>query len=100
MSVVIAPALAADKKTVAFFEEVCGACHGEKGQGTPKLAPPLAGNKFVLEASAEEIGNLITKGRQGDQKRYKDLASPMPAQSLSSDKLSALISYLKNELQK
>ena len=93
-------AAAADKKIVTYFEEVCGACHGEKGQGTPNLAPPLKGNKYVVESSAAEIGNTITKGREGAAKRYKDLPSPMPAQTMSADRLSALISYLKNELQK
>jgi mono/diheme cytochrome c family protein len=93
-------AVAAEKKTIAYFEEVCGACHGEKGQGTPNLAPPLKGNKFVVEGSAGEIGETITKGRDGNRKRYKELASPMPAQSMSDEKLAALVSYLKNELQK
>ncbi len=93
-------AAAADKKIVTYFEEVCGACHGDKGQGTPNLAPPLKGNKYVIESSEAEIGNTITKGREGAAKRYKDLASPMPAQTMSGERLSALISYLKNELQK
>ncbi len=92
-------ASAAEKKTVTYFEEVCGACHGEKGQGTPNLAPPLKGNKFVIESSAADIGSVITKGREGAAKHYKDLPSPMPAQSLSADKLAAVISYIKNELQ-
>ena len=94
-----AGALAADKKTVAYFEEVCGACHGEKGQGTPNLAPALKGNQFVIESSVADIGDTITKGRDGARKRYKELASPMPAQSMSSEKLAALIAYLKTELQ-
>jgi mono/diheme cytochrome c family protein len=95
-----AHAAAADKKTVTYFQEVCGACHGEKGEGTPNLAPPLKGNKYVIESSEAEIGNTITKGREGAAKHYKDLASPMPAASMSGEKLAALIAYLKNELQK
>jgi mono/diheme cytochrome c family protein len=93
-------AFAADKATVTFFQEVCGACHGENGQGTPGLAPPLKGNKFVLESSAADIASTVSNGRVGDQKRYKDLPSPMPAQKLSDTKMKNLVDYVKGDLQK
>lgn len=93
-------AQAADEKIVNFFKETCGTCHGESGEGMKGLAPPLKGNKFVKESSAAEIGATITKGRQGDQKHYKDLPSPMPANSMSDSRLSGLIGYLKGDLQK
>ena len=91
---------AADPKLVAFYKETCGVCHGENGEGTPGLAPPLKGNKFVTEGSAGEIATTITKGREGAAKHYKDLASPMPPQSMSDSRLQALIAYLKGDLQK
>jgi mono/diheme cytochrome c family protein len=93
-------AAAADQKIVTYFEGVCGACHGDVGQGTANLAPPLKGNKYVIESSEAEIGNTITKGRDGAAKRYKNLPSPMPAQTMSAERLAALVSYLTNELQK
>jgi len=93
-------AQAADAKIVAYFEETCGVCHGDKGQGIANLAPPLKGSKFVTGASAGEIGETITKGRAGDQKRYKEFASPMPAQTMSDTRLAGLIAYLKDEIQK
>lgn len=99
---ILAPAgaQAADAKIVAYYEETCGVCHGDKGQGIANLAPPLKGSKFVTGSSAQEIGETITKGRAGDQKRYKEFASPMPAQTMSDTRLAGVISYLKNEIQK
>jgi mono/diheme cytochrome c family protein len=94
------PAQAADKKLVNYYKETCGVCHGEKGEGTPGLAPGFKGNKFITEGSEAEIANTITKGRMGGDKRYKDLASPMPPASMSDGRLKALIAYMKTDLQK
>ena len=91
---------AADPKIVTFFTETCGTCHGEKGEGMKGLAPALKGNKYVTDSSAAELGTTITKGRAGDAKKYKDLPSPMPPNSMSDSRLQALIAYLKGDLQK
>ena len=94
------PALAADPKIVTYFEETCGACHGEKGAGIPNLAPALKGNPFVTKGSAAEIGEVIVKGRTVEQKKHKDFASPMPAHSMSDSRLAGVIDYIKKDLQK
>ena len=93
-------AQAADPKIVTFFTETCGTCHGEKGEGTKGLAPPLKGNKYVTDSSAGELAATITKGRAGDAKKYKDLPSPMPPNSMSDARLKGVIDYLKGDLQK
>jgi mono/diheme cytochrome c family protein len=90
----------ADARIVKFFQETCGTCHGEKGEGIPKLAPALKGNKFITEGSAADIGHTITKGREGAAKKYKDMPSPMPPNSMSDSRLQGLIAYLKGDLQK
>ena len=92
-------ALAADPKVVTFFKETCGICHGEGGEGMPNLAPALKGNKWVQEASAADLSATIIKGRDGAAKRYKDLPSPMPPNSMSDSRLQALIAYLKADLK-
>ena len=99
-AVVSASALAADPKIVTYFEETCGACHGEKGAGIPNLAPALKGNPFVTKGSAAEIGEVITKGRTVEQKKHKDFPSPMPAHSMSDGRLAGVIDYIKKDLQK
>ena len=93
-------ALAADAKVVTYFKETCGVCHGENGEGMKGLAPAFKGNKFITEGSEAQIAETITKGRMGDAKRYKDLASPMPPASMSDGRLKAIIAYMKTDLQK
>ena len=95
-----ADAFAADAKVVAYFKETCGVCHGEAGEGMKGLAPPLKGSEYVKTASAADLGNTITKGRAGDQKKFKDLPSPMPPAQMSDSRLKGIIDYLKNDLQK
>ena len=94
------PAFAADPKIVAYFQETCGVCHGENGEGMKGLAPAFKGNEFITKGSGADIAATITKGRTGDQKKYKDLASPMPPASMSDARLAGIIAYLKNEIQK
>jgi mono/diheme cytochrome c family protein len=91
---------AADERIVKFFKETCGTCHGEAGEGVKGLAPALKANKFVTEASQADLSATILKGRAGDAKRYKDLPSPMPPNSMSDSRLTGLIAYLKTDLQK
>jgi len=60
--------------------------------------PALLDVDFVAghEKSVEAFGALLA----GDQKRYKDLPSPMPPNSMSDARLAGIIAYLKNEIQK
>jgi mono/diheme cytochrome c family protein len=92
-------AAAAEAKTVKFFKETCGICHGENGEGTPGLAPALKGNDWVKSASDADLASTITKGRDGAAKRHKDIPGPMPANSMSEGRLKDVIAYLR-ELQK
>ena len=93
-------AQAADPKIVTFFNENCATCHGEKGEGMKGLAPAFKGNKFITDGSHADIAGTITKGRAGDQKKYKDLPSPMPPMAMSETRMKGVIDYLKTDLQK
>lgn len=86
---------AAEAKTVKFFKETCGICHGENAEGTPGLAPALKGNDWVKGASESDLAATITKGRDGAAKRHKDIPGPMPANSMSDGRLKDVIAYLK-----
>jgi len=90
-----AGAYAADANTVKFFKETCGVCHGENAEGTPGLAPALKGNAWVKGASEGDLATTITKGRDGAAKRHKDIPGPMPANSMSDNRLKNVIAYLK-----
>ena len=93
-------ASAQTEKDIAYFKETCGACHGENGEGMKGLAPPLKGNAWVKGASDGDLASVITKGRMGDAKRHKDIPAPMPANSMSDNRLKGVIAYLKGGLQK
>jgi mono/diheme cytochrome c family protein len=86
---------AAEAKTVKFFKETCGICHGENAEGTPGLAPPLKGSAWVKGASDGDLAATITKGREGAAKRHKDIPGPMPANSMSDGRLKDVIAYLR-----
>ena len=90
-----AGAHAADANTVKFFKETCGICHGENGEGTPGLAPPRKGNAWVKGASDGDLSSTITKGREGAAKRHKEIPGPMPANSMSDNRLKNVIAYLR-----
>lgn len=102
VAVLVLPAVAAaqSEKDIAYFKETCGACHGENGEGMKGLAPPLKGNDWVKKASDGDLASVITKGRAGDAKRHKDIPAPMPANSMSDNRLKGIIAYLKGGLQK
>jgi mono/diheme cytochrome c family protein len=86
---------AAEAKTVKFFKETCGICHGENGEGTPGLAPAFKGNAWLKGASDGDIATTITKGRDGAAKRHKDIPGAMPANSMSEGRLKDVIAYLR-----
>jgi mono/diheme cytochrome c family protein len=92
-------ALAADKGE-AVFNEVCAACHGEKGAGIAGLAPPLKGSAFVLSTDAVALAAFIQKGRAGSEKKFPNLPSPMPPYGGGKEKATAVAEFIKGALQK
>ena len=92
-------AQAADGKTV--FATNCASCHGDKGQGTPGLAPALKGNAFVT-GKLDDVLATVKDGRAGDQKKYKQFPVPMPAwgKQLSDADIKAVVAYISGDLQK
>lgn len=88
-----AAAMAADG--AAVYKTKCALCHGADGQGSP-MGPAFKGSEFITSGSNGEITGVILKGRTGDQKKYKNIAVGMPAQSLDADDAGALVKYLKS----
>ena len=87
-----ASAMAADG--AAIYKAKCVACHGAEGKGTP-MAPGFAGSEFIASTDAAVIAEVITKGRNGAEKHYKNFAMGMPPQKLDEADLNALVEYLK-----
>lgn len=90
----------AASKGQAVFDEVCSACHGEKGAGIPGLAPPLKGSAFVGSTDAAALAAFIQKGRAGAEKKFPNFPSPMPPYGGGADKAAAVAEYVKGDLQK
>ena len=87
-----ASAMAADG--AAIYKAKCVACHGAEGKGTP-MGPGFAGSEYIASTDAAAIAEVITKGRNGAQKNYKNFAMGMPPQKLAEADLNALVEYLK-----
>ena len=90
----------ADGKSV--FSSNCASCHDSKGQGTPGLAPALKGDAFVTGGKLEDVLAVVTNGRAGDQKKFKDMPIAMPAWSgkLSDADIKTVVDYIRGDLQK
>lgn len=79
----------------AIYKSKCLMCHGADGKGTA-MGVPFAGSEFVASSSDQAIAEVILKGREGDAKKYKNIALGMPAMKLSIEDTGALVVYLKS----
>ncbi len=85
-----------------IYNEVCFACHGPDGLGTPKpelkttMAPPLSGSQRV-RGHREYIVNALLKGMTGpvDGKTYTDVMIPLGAAN-DDEWIAAVGSYVRN----
>lgn len=87
------PAMAADG--AAVYKAKCAPCHGAEGQGTA-MAPGFKGNAWVASTADAEVGTVITAGREGAAKKYKQFAMGMPKQKLNDDEVKAVVAHLKS----
>lgn len=92
-----AVSLAADAKT--NYANICAACHGQKGEGSP-IGPALKGNAFVKGSDVAAIKDTILKGRSGKDRKHPNFPADMPPQALSAADADAVANFVKNDLQK
>lgn len=86
-----------------IYKELCFACHGPTGEGTPlqgagpdaTIAPPLAGAAMVTGVAAGTI-DIVLKGLNGpvDGKTYAALMVPMEGNN--DEWIAAVTSYIRN----
>ena len=79
----------------AIFKAKCAVCHGQGAQGTPGMAPQLAGSAFI-KGAAEPIKQTIMNGREGAAKMYKNLPLAMPKLGINAGDADAIVQYLKS----
>jgi len=77
----------------------CMACHGAEGQGTPNLAPPLAGSDWVL-GPVENLIRIQLRGLQGPitvSGTDYNLIAPMVPQAFQTDEqIAAVLTFVRN----
>lgn len=96
--------LPSDNRTVGLklFREICAACHGDLGQGTDGLAPPLTNSEYI-KGPSRRLAALLLHGMKGplhvNGQRY-EFNAQMPGllnnPNISDEDLSNLIMYLNN----
>lgn len=85
-------AMAADG--AAIYKAKCTPCHGADGAGTA-MAPAFKGNAWLKGAADADVAAVITNGREGAAKKYKQFAIGMPKQKLSDDEVKAVVGTIK-----
>lgn len=90
------PAL--DPKIGAQQYMLCGACHGQQGEGTA-AAPPLAGSEWVT-GSAENLIKIQLRGLAGPIKvkgqEYNFPAGMMPMAFQTDEQIASVLTYIRS----
>jgi ubiquinol-cytochrome c reductase cytochrome b subunit len=83
----------------AVFAQNCSSCHGAKGQGTPGVAPPLAGNPFVTGDPNAVVG-VVENGLHGQTVMGQNYTTQMPSwkSSLSKSDIADVITFIRTSL--
>ncbi|WP_420388470.1 c-type cytochrome [Roseivirga sp.] len=78
------------------YNQVCMACHLDKGQGIANVFPPLAESDYLMKDVERNIENLIN-GLQGEitvnGKKYNQV---MPATGLDDADIANVLNYVMN----
>lgn len=82
-----------------LYQNNCAICHNQNGQGTPSLAPPLAGSDWV-KGSKERLALVVGQGLMGPIEVNGELwnqAMPPHAQhpALTGEAFNDLLNYLR-----
>ncbi len=78
------------------YQQVCFACHQNKGQGMPGAFPPLAGSDYLMADIPRAIRGVIY-GQQGEMvvngQKYNGV---MPATTLNDEDVANVMTYVLN----
>jgi len=82
-----------------LYSQKCAACHGSKGEGG-STGPALKGDPFITHGKPDDIKKVILQGRNGADKKYKNIPIGMPGGLASESEADALVKFLQGDLQK
>ncbi len=80
------------------FRNACVVCHGQDGEGVPRLGKPLRNSAYVQDTNDEALFELIAEGRKVDHPLNTTgaLMPPRGAVGLNDDQLHDVIAYLRD----
>tara|TARA_R110000737_G_scaffold2923_8_gene8866 strand:+ start:137716 stop:138570 length:855 start_codon:yes stop_codon:yes gene_type:complete len=80
-----------------LYKNTCMVCHGDDGQGVPRLGKPLRNSAFVQAASDEALFDMIALGRLPDDplNTTGSLMPPRGAQNISDEAIHKVVGYLR-----
>ncbi|HEV2099069.1 MAG TPA: c-type cytochrome [Stellaceae bacterium] len=81
----------------SVYEAHCASCHAADGRGMPPEYPPLAGNPSIQMESAVNPVRMVLNGGfpPGTKGNPKPYGMPPFAQTLSDDKVAAVVTYIR-----
>jgi mono/diheme cytochrome c family protein len=82
----------------AIYVDTCAACHGQKGEGQPRLFPPLAGDTAVQAKDPTTTLRIILEGSRSVPTPAQPSAPAMPsfAGKLSDEEVASVATYVRN----
>jgi ubiquinol-cytochrome c reductase cytochrome b subunit len=82
------------------FAQNCSSCHGASGQGTPSVAPPLAGNDMVTGDPTAVIQTVLN-GKSGpitvNGQSFNGMMPPWKS-TLSNNDIANVVTYIRSAL--
>jgi mono/diheme cytochrome c family protein len=93
-----APDAAAMKAGAQVYFDSCTACHHDRGQGSPRLFPPLAGSAVSQQSDPASLIHLILAGGRAapTPKRPSPIAMPSFAWKLTDQEIADVATYVRN----
>lgn len=81
----------------AIYKDKCAACHGEDGQGVPRVYPPLADNQAVRLRNPINAVRIVLNGgfppsTEGNPRPY---GMPPFYQELSDEQVAAVVTFIR-----
>jgi mono/diheme cytochrome c family protein len=82
----------------AIYQDLCSACHGRDGRGTPYLIPDLAGSASVASDKPTSIVRVVLDGAKTVATDEEPTGAAMPSfkWQLSDTQVAAVSTYLRN----
>jgi mono/diheme cytochrome c family protein len=85
------------KEGARLYREHCAGCHQQKGEGVPRIYPPLAGNQAILMRNPVNAIRITLNGGfpPSTQANPRPYGMPPFAHVLSDREVAAVVTYVR-----